>query len=451
MFANRRAGAPTGSKRAKARIISVVGMDDKKTYMCIDMKSFFASVECAERGLNPMDTCLVVADETRGKGTICLAVSPKMKALGVKNRCRLFEVPKGIEYIIAPPRMQKYIDYAAEIYGIYLEFMSKNDIYVYSIDESFIDATAYLKLYGKTPRAFAKFLIEEIARRVNIPATAGVGSNLYLAKVALDITAKKSKDRIGYLDEAAFRETLWDHRPLTDFWGIARGTAARLKRYGIYTMRGITECPEALLYREFGINAELMIDHAYGRESCTMQDIKNYSPKSRSVSSSQVLFEDYDREKAKIVLEEMVRNGCLELVRRRLIAGNISVSVGYSAATLAAPTGGSARLDSATASFDKMMSAALAVYDRTALCGVPIRRLSVGFGSLSDESAEGYDLFTDWEEVAKRKSLERATLDIHGKFGKNALLTATDLREGATQRERNTLIGGHASGNEQKR
>ena len=188
-----------------------------RTYMCIDMKSFYASVECVERGLNPMEAALVVADESRGKGTICLAVSPKLKSSGVKNRCRLFEIPKGLKYIVAPPRMQKYIDYAAEIYSLYLNFLSKEDIYVYSIDESFLDVTEYLPLYGKTPRGFARMLIEEIASKVGVPATAGIGSNLYLAKVALDITAKRSPDRIGELDEESFRRTLWDHEPLTDF------------------------------------------------------------------------------------------------------------------------------------------------------------------------------------------------------------------------------------------
>ena len=419
----------------------------ERTYMCIDMKSFFASVECAERGLNPMETPLVVADETRGRGTICLAVSPKMKALGVKNRCRLFEIPKNLKYIIAPPRMQKYIDYAAEIYGVYLEYLSQNDVYVYSIDESFIDCTEYLALYGKTPRGFAKFLIEKIASRIRVPATAGIGTNLYLAKIALDITAKRSPDRIGYLNEELFKKTLWDHRPLTDFWGIASGTAKRLAKYGIYTMRGIAECPESVLYREFGINAELMIDHAFGRESCTMADIKNYRPKSKSVSSSQILFEDYTFEKAAVVFEEMVRSGCLELVRRHVIAGRISVNVGYSGG-VCPPTGGSVKIRLPTALYDKIMPYAEDLFKRTTRRNVPVRRLSLSFDSLSDETAEGYDLFTDWEEADRQKNLNAAALKVQDKFGKNALITAADLQEGATLRERNKLIGGHSSGNE---
>ena len=417
----------------------------QKTYMCIDMKSFYASVECVERGINPMEGCLVVADESRGEGTICLAVSPKMKALGVKNRCRLFEIPKNLKYIIAPPRMRKYIDYAAEIYSLYLNFISKEDIYVYSIDESFLDVTEYLQLYGKTPGEFAKMLIEEVASKIGVPSTAGIGSNLYLAKIALDITAKRSPDRIGQLDEDEFKRTLWDHRPLTDFWGIARGTANRLAKYGIYTMRGIAECPERILYKEFGINAELMIDHAFGRESCTMRDIKNYSPKNRSVSSSQILFEDYSREKAAVVLEEMTRATALELMKRGLIARRVSVGVGYSSAQNE-PTGGSVKLPNAMSVFEYILPYVMKIYQKTTVRGVPIRRLSLSFESLSDECAEGYDFFTDPEEAAKLKRLGQTTLEIQTKFGKNSLFTATDLQEGATQLERNKLIGGHAGG-----
>lgn len=236
----------------------------QRTYFCIDMKSFFASVECAERGLNPFETNLIVADESRGNGTICLAITPKMKSLGVRNRCRRYEIPKNISYITAMPRMQKYIDYAAEIYGIYLQYIDKQDIHVYSIDESFIDATDYLSMYHKTPKEFAKMLIDEIANKLHIPATAGIGTNLYLAKIALDITAKKVPDHMGYLTEELFRETLWHHKPLTDFWGISTGTVRRLERRGITDMAGIAQFPSELLYKDFGINAELLIDHAWG-------------------------------------------------------------------------------------------------------------------------------------------------------------------------------------------
>ena len=417
-------------------------MERERVYACIDMKSFFASVECAERGLNPMEARLIVADASRGEGTICLAVSPKLKQLGVKNRCRMYEVPKNLGAIVAKPRMQKYIDYAAEIYGIYLDYMHKSDIYVYSIDESFLDITDYLRIYKKTAKEFVKFLIEEIARRTHIPATAGIGTNLYLAKIALDITAKKSPDRIGYLDEALFCKTLWDHTPLTDFWGIAKGIAARLDRKGVYTMRGIAALPEETLYREFGVNAELLIDHAWGRETCTMEDIKNYKAKSHSVSHSQVLFSDYSYEKAKLVFEEMARTGCLELMRRGLISGRISLTVGYSKEAHA-PTGGSRKLPFSSNLPKKMVPALLTLFEETTLKNLPIRRLGVGFELLSDESCEGYDLFTNWEEAEKEKRVNRAALEIQKKFGKNALVTAADLQEGATLLERNKLIGGH--------
>ncbi len=417
-------------------------MEKSRTYMCIDMKSFFASVECAERGLNPFETDLVVADESRGRGTICLAVTPKMKERGIRNRCRMFELPKDLRCIVAKPRMKKYIEYAAEIYGVYLDYMSKEDIYVYSIDESFIDATDYLRMYGKDARAFASFLIGEVARRTHIPATAGIGTNLYLAKVALDITAKRSKDRIGYLDEALFRETLWDHRPITDFWGIARGIAARLERKGVTTMRGVAHLPEELLYREFGVNAELLIDHAYGRESCTMQDIKNYKSKSRSISSSQVLFEDYTFEKAKLVAEEMVRSGCLEMMRRKVIAGRVCLSVGYAYGTRM-PSGGSKKLPLATNLPGKILPCVQELFERTTARGVPVRKIGVGFENLCSEGSEGYDLFTDWAQVEREKKLGRVTLEIQKKFGKSALVTAADLQEGATLLMRNKLIGGH--------
>ena len=246
--------------------------EKRRTYLCIDMKSFFASVECAERGLNPFETNLVVADESRGKNALCLAITPKMKALGVKNRCRMSDIPKNIDYLVAMPRMKKYIEYNGDIYEIYRKYIDRDDIHVYSIDEAFIDATDYLPVHKKTPKEFAKFLINEIANKTHIPATAGIGTNLYLAKIALDITAKKAPDHIGYLDEELFRETLWDHRPITDFWGIANGTAKRLSNLAIYDMRGIANCPQELLYKRFGINAELLIDHSWGRESCTMRD-----------------------------------------------------------------------------------------------------------------------------------------------------------------------------------
>ena len=294
-------------------------MEKQRIYFCVDMKSFFASVECAERGLNPFETNLVVADETRGSGTICLAISPAMKALGVKNRCRLFEIPKNIKYITAMPHMKKYIEYNGDIYDIYLDYIDPRDIHVYSIDESFLDVTDYLRMYHKSPRQFAKFLIEQIAERTHIPATVGIGTNLYLAKIALDIAAKKRLDHIGWLNEELYQETLWKHRPLTDFWQIGKGIERRLAKYGIIDMEGIAKAPETLLYKEFGINAELMIDHAWGRESCTIADIKAYDSKAKSISTSQILFEDYSFEKAQIVVKEMVLDVCHKMMRQKVV------------------------------------------------------------------------------------------------------------------------------------
>ena len=416
-------------------------MAEQRTYFCIDMKSFYASVECAERGLNPMDTNLVVADPARGSGAICLAISPKMKSLGVKNRCRMFEIPKGIEYIVAVPRMKKYIEYAGDIYSIYLDYVSKEDIHVYSIDEAFLDVTDYLKLYKLTAKEFAVKLINEIALKAHIPATCGIGTNLYLAKIALDITAKKVPDHIGYLNEQTYKETLWKHKPLTDFWQISTGISARLARLGIFDMEGIATCPEALLYKQFGINAELLIDHAYGRESCTIADIHNYKGKSKSVSNSQILFEDYPYEKARLVMKEMVLNGCQELMSRRLIATKVGVSVGYSK-DRCPPTGGSTKMSQSTAVFSIVEKYAMELFDATTERDVPIRRLAIWFGVM-DEVAEGYDLFTDYDQVEKEKKAEQAVLDIKRKFGKNAVIRGMDLQEGATATIRNKLIGGH--------
>lgn len=417
-------------------------MEKARTYYCIDMKSFFASVECAERGLDPMVTPLVVADESRGSGALCLAVSPYMKKLGVKNRCRLFEIPQNIDFLIAKPRMKKYIEYAADIYELYLDFFSPNDIHVYSIDECFLDATKYLETYKTTPKAFAKRLIEEIKTRKGIPATAGIGTNLYLAKIALDITAKHTTDGIGYLDEETYKRTLWDHLPLTDFWQIARGTVKRLKKLRINTMRDVAAAPEAVLYKEFGINAELLIDHAHGREPCTIEDIKAYKRKNTSVSSSQILFSDYDYEKTELVVKEMILTGCQELLRRKVVATTVGVFIGYSQDYIP-PTGGNLRMSDATASYRTIVEYALKIFRKTTLKNQPIRRVSVDFGSVIPEESAQNSLLFDTEKVEKEKKTERSVLAIKEKFGKNALLRGMDLQEGATTVERNKLIGGH--------
>ncbi len=417
-------------------------MEKTRTYYCIDMKSFFASVECAERGLDPMVTPLVVADESRGRGALCLAVSPYMKKLGVKNRCRLFEIPQNIDFLIAKPRMKKYIEYAADIYELYLDFFSPNDIHVYSIDECFLDATKYLETYKTTPKAFAKRLIEEIKTRKGIPATAGIGTNLYLAKIALDITAKHTTDGIGYLDEETYKRTLWDHLPLTDFWQIARGTVKRLKKLRINTMRDVAAAPEAVLYKEFGINAELLIDHAHGREPCTIEDIKAYKRKNTSVSSSQILFSDYDYEKTELVVKEMILTGCQELLRRKVVATTVGVFIGYSQDYIP-PTGGNLRMSDATASYRTIVEYALKIFRKTTLKNQPIRRVSVDFGSVIPEESAQNGLLFDTEKVEKEKKTERTVLAIKEKFGKNALLRGMDLQKGATTVERNKLIGGH--------
>ena len=263
--------------------------EKKRTYFVIDMKSFFASVECAELGLDAMTAKLVVADKERSENTVCLAVSPAMKELGVKNRCRLYDIPKDLDYVLVKPRMKKYIEYAAKIYGIYLKYIDKRDIHVYSIDECIIDATDYLKIYKLHAKEFAMKLMSEINDTLHIPSSAGIGSNMYLAKIALDITAKKSPNRIGWLTEEIYRRDLWKHRPITDFWQVSKGTANRLAKYGIFDMEGITKCDEDILYKEFGVNAELLIDHAWGKEPCTISHIKNYRSSAKSLGIGQVL------------------------------------------------------------------------------------------------------------------------------------------------------------------
>ena len=298
-----------------------------KVYICIDLKTFFASVECVERGLDPFKTKLVVADEERGNGTICLAVSPKMKELGVRNRCRLFEIPSNLDFIIAKPRMKKYIEYSANIYGIYLKYIDKNDIHVYSIDECFIDVTKYLKLYKKDVYQISKMLIDDVYNTYGITATVGIGPNLFLAKVALDISAKHKKTNIAYLDEDVFKETLWDHTPLTDFWQIGRGIQDRLQKHNIYTLKQVSECDPVILYKEFGINAEILIDHSKGIEPTTIAEIKKYKSKNNSISYGQVLFEDYTYDEAFLVMKEMVELACLDLIDKHLVTNHISLGV----------------------------------------------------------------------------------------------------------------------------
>lgn len=420
-------------------------MTKQRCYFVIDMKSFFASVECVERGLDAMTTKLVVADECRTDKTICLAVSPAMKALGVRNRCRLFEIPKGIDYIIAPPRMQKYIEYAAEIYGIYLKYIDPMDIHTYSIDESFIDATDYLKIYNTKAKDFAKKLTNEIYEKLGIPATVGIGTNLYLAKIALDITAKKSPERIGWLTEEKFIKELWTHRPLSDFWGISAGTIARLEKYNIHDMKGITECKEDLLYKEFGVNAELLIDHAWGKETCLMSDIKNYKTQSKSISNSQILPCGYKYEDAKIAMQEMIQEGCYRLAREKLETNLMHIFVGYQD-DRTDRSKGTKRLRNTTNLYSQIIGSAEELFDEIVDKKKLIRQIGYDFADLKPDGIEQYDLFTDYTEIEKEKKLVNSVLNIKDRYGKNAILKGLDFAPNATQRERNMQIGGHKSG-----
>lgn len=301
----------------------------KKTYLCIDLKTFYASVECVDRGLDPLTTPLVVADKERGRSTICLAVSPAMKALGVRNRCRMFDIPTGLNYITARPRMRRYMEVSAKIYGIYLRYVSPQDIHVYSIDECFIDATPYLRLYRTSARKFAERLRGAVMSETGITATAGIGPNLFLAKAGLDVLAKHESDGIAIVDEDRFRRELWQHRPITDIWGIGPGIAERLTKYHVRDLMGIAALDERILYREFGVNAEYLIDHAHGREPCTIAEIQRYRPQTTSSVNGQVLSRNYSYEEALTILREMVDASVLDLVGKHLVASGISLFVGY--------------------------------------------------------------------------------------------------------------------------
>jgi len=418
------------------------GVDMGRVYLCIDLKSFYASVECVARGYDPFKVPLVVADPTRGDGAITLAISPALKELGVKNRCRIFEIPKQIQYEIAMPRMRKYIEVSAQIYGIYLQFMSPDDIHVYSIDEVFIDATPYLKTYNCKATDFAKMLMNAVMVKTGICATAGIGTNLYLAKIAMDIVAKHVPEHIGILTEELYRKLLWNHQPLTDFWGFGHGKAARLAKYGVYDMQGITMLQEALLYKEFGVNAEFIIDHAWGRESCTMADIHNYRGKSRSLSNSQILFSDYDVDGARIVMKEMVENLVLELVEENLYAKGISLYIRYSKDCIPA-TGGAMKLTQATCSIKKIQEAFGKLFIDKVRIGYGIRQIGISLTNLTYEPDMQLSFFEDPEDEEKEKQMEVAMVDIRTRFGKNALLKGFNLFDKATGIKRNTMVGGH--------
>lgn len=419
---------------------------EEKTYICIDLKSFYASVECIERGWNPMTTNLVVADLERTDKTICLAVSPAMKALGVPGRCRVFEIPKNIKFYAAPPRMQLYIDRSAEIYAIYLKYIAKEDIHVYSIDEVFMDVTDYLPMYGLTARQLGKRIMEDVLKTTGITAACGIGTNLYLAKVALDITAKHVEDNIGELTEESYCETLWSHRPLTDFWRIGNGLSQRLERVGIDTMGDLAHADEDMLYRMFGVDAELMIDHAWGRETTLMKDIKAYKSKANSIGSGQVLGCDADFDTGRLLVKEMVDMLCLELVDKGLVTDSLTLYVGYNSRYGRKGANGTASLSVTTSSARKITEGAVQLYERITDRHTPIHRLNLTFNNVVDESYQQYDLFTDPAELEKEHKLQQAMLDIKDKYGKNAILKGMNLEQGSTARERNRQIGGHKSG-----
>lgn len=421
-------------------------MNGNKIYLCIDLKSFYASVECVERGWDPLTARLVVADPERSEKTICLAVSPALKQMGVPNRCRVFQIPKEIPYKMAPPRMQLYIDYAAEIYGIYLKYIAKEDIQVYSIDEAFFDVTDYLHLYQMTAVELGRKIMQDILDTTGIPAACGVGTNLYLAKVALDILAKHETDRIAYLDEARYREKLWKHKPLTDFWRVGRGTVERLSNMGICTMEEIAHARESLLYKAFGIDAELLIDHAWGREPVTIADIKAYRPKNTSFSSGQVLPRDYEYEEGVLVVKEMADLLCLDLVDQGLVTSHISLVIGYSNQKCFEPAKGSTTLRSATSSNRRLLSYVEQLYRRIVRPGAYIRRITLTYTGVMTEDYQQFDLFSNPEETEKDVKAQRAAISIKQRYGRNAILKGMNLEESATTIERNGQIGGHKSG-----
>lgn len=489
-----------------------------RQYIAIDLKSFYASVECVERGLDPLDTCLVVADASRTDKTICLAVSPALKAYGTGGRPRLFEVRQrvrdvnrrrgssrrsvskaeldadpriAVDFMIAPPRMAHYIEYSTRIYDIYLRHIAPEDIHVYSIDEVMIDATAYLGTYGLTAHQLAMRIIREVLAETGVTATAGIGTNLYLCKVAMDIVAKKMQPdadgvRIAELDEMSYRRLLWSHMPITDFWRVGSGTARRLAAIGVYTMGDVARCSlhhEDRLYKLFGVNAELLIDHAWGWEPVTMEQIKAYRPATHSLSSGQVLQTAYTVARARNVVLEMAENMSLELIDKRLVTDQMVLTVGYDVESLRDPVirrlyggrvtvdrygrevpahaHGTTRLQPPTSSGRILACKIAELYDRIINTDLLVRRLTLAVNHLvsedrptAEDQYEQLDLFTDYEavrrsreaekaELARERRRQEAVLVIKKRFGKNAILTGLNYSDGATQRSRNTQIGGH--------
>lgn len=421
-------------------------MERESWFICIDLKSFYASVECAERGLDPFQTNLVVADPTRSKSTICLAITPAMKKLGVKNRCRIHEIPENIEYITAMPRMQLYLDYSARIYSIYLRYVSKEDIHVYSVDECFLDVTEYLRLYQSKPKDLAIELMRAVMEETGITATAGVGTNLYLAKIAMDIVAKHADDHIGILDEMSYREQLWDHRPLHDFWRIGTRTERKLAAYGIHTMGDIALASihsENLLYKIFGIDAELLIDHAWGCETCRMKDIKNYRSDDHSLSNGQVLMRNYSFEEAAVIVKEMTDILVLDLVDKGLATNSVTLWISYDHKYGREPSRGSTRFPDPSNSSREIIGAVEQIYEQITDRHTGIRRVEICAGKVFPESYSQYDLFSDPKMQDKEKRLQKAVLEVKKRYGKNAIMRGANLLDCSTYIERNNQIGGH--------
>ena len=483
-----------------------------RVYACIDLKSFYASVECVERKLNPLKTNLVVADLSRTEKTICLAVSPTLKAYGLSGRARLYEVVSCIkdvnnkrrkkisgdfttksfdddeiktnskikvDYIVAKPRMSLYLKYSSDIYNIYLSFLSKEDIYVYSIDEVFCDLTNYLKLYKTTPEELVSKMITEVYNKTGITATGGVGTNLYLAKVAMDIMAKHTKPnkdgvRIFYLDTLSYRKLLWNHRPLTDFWRVGKGYAKKLEENGLWTMGDICLYSlknESKLFKMFGVNAELLIDHAWGIEPCTIKDIKNYQPENTSISTAQVLHEPYDKNMARLIVREMTYNLTLDMVNKGYMTDMLLLTIGYDVDNLNKNYSGiikkdyygrnvpkeshsTKRIDHFTSSNKVIEDNMVKLFNEIAIDGLTIRRIGIAYANLKkkDEFKNKknniqLDLFTssevDLSKEEEENNIQGTIINIKNKYGKNALLRGIDLMEGATTKERNNEIGGH--------
>lgn len=449
-------------------------------YIAIDLKSFYASVECVDRNLNPLTTNLVVADPTRTEKTICLAVSPSLKAYGISGRARLFEVVqrlkevkqrtgKTVEYIMAPPKMARYIEVSAKIYETYLKYISPEDIHVYSIDECFMDVTNYLGLYHMSANELAIAMIHDVLEQTGITATAGIGTNLYLCKIAMDIVAKHVEPdqdgvRLAALDEMTYRKLLWNHKPLTDFWRVGRGIETRLENAGMYTMGDIARASmerKEQLYKMLGIDAELLIDHAWGYEPCSIREIKSYKPATNSVSSGQVLQCPYDFKKARIVVQEMTDLLVLDLVDKELATDSLTLMISYDRCSvdqgrfhgdvvydkygrcLPKPAHGTANLGTFSNSTKKIMTAVMELYDRIVDQSLFVRKITLNANRLTAEGYEQMDLFTDPAELARERKMQEAMLSIKKKFGKNAILKGMNLEEGATTKERNNQIGGH--------